>query len=120
MSDSRVKSFLFSNTRMAWTPRGDSALLFSTYAGKSAFFWLLGPAAVHGQLFTLYSHPLAGLSRCGDSSTVSRPFHSVAGSLPSTGFVQSNFGSRFGMKFAWKYAMLPLLSAKIVLFDEFV
>jgi hypothetical protein len=24
------------------------------------------------------------------------------------------------MKFAWKYAMLPELSAKIVLFDEFV
>ena len=38
-------------------------------------------------------------------------FISVAGSAPSTGFVQSNFVSRFGMKFAWKYAMLPSASA---------
>ena len=36
---------------------------------------------------------------------------SVAGSLPSTGFVQSNFGSRFGMKFEWKYAIVPSASA---------
>ena len=37
---------------MAWSPRGFSALR-STYDGKSAFFGLLAPAAVHGQLFVL-------------------------------------------------------------------
>ena len=55
--------------------------------------------ADHGQLFELYSHPLFGFSKCGGSSTDSKPFQSVAGSLPSTGFVQSNFVSRRGMKF---------------------
>ena len=48
------------------------------------------------------SHPLAGLRRFGLSSVDSGAAHSVAGSLPSTGLVQSNFGSRLGMKFEWK------------------
>ena len=68
----------------------------------------------------LYSQPLFGLNTFGASSTEWTPCHSVAGSLPSTGFVQSNFVSRFGMKFEWKYAMLPSESAKTVLLDEFV
>ena len=53
-----------------------------------------GPAADHGQLLLLYSQPLAGLCRFGDSSTDITGFHSVAGSLPSTGFDQSNLVSR--------------------------
>src|SRR5215831_379955 len=104
---------------MACRPRADS-LPLSTYFGKSACFGLLAPAADHGQLFELYSQPLAGLSRCGVSSIESKSPQSVAGSLPSTGRVQSNFGSRLGMKLPWKYAMSPSASAKIVLFDEFV
>ena len=56
----------------------------------------------------------------GDSSTDSTPCHSVRGSLPSTGRVQSKDVSRRGMKLEWKYAMSPLASAKVVLFDEFV
>ena len=83
-------------------------------------FGLFGPAAVHGQLFVLYSQPDFGFSRFGDSSMECASPHSVAGSLPSTGAVQLNFGLRFGMKFAWKYAMLPSASAKMVLFEEFV
>jgi len=57
------------------------------------------------------------LSKLGDSSIERRPFHSVAGSLPSTGCFQSKRGSRLGMKLAWKYAMFPSASAKFVLFD---
>src|SRR5205807_6664603 len=64
--------------------------------------------------------PLAGFSNFGDSSTDNRPCQSVAGSLPSTGLVQSNLGSRRGIKLPWKYAMSPSASAKIVLFEEFV
>src|SRR6476646_5119693 len=56
----------------------------------------------------------------GDSVTDSEPCHSVLGSLPSTGRVQSKDVSRRGMKLEWKYAMSPLASAKVVLFDEFV
>src|SRR5688572_13419139 len=100
-------------------PRGFSVPL-STYAAKSAFRGLFGPAALHGWLLVLYSHPVAGFSTSGDSSTDSTSPHSVDGSLPSTGFDQSKRGSRFGMKFAWKYAMFPSASAKIVLFEEFV
>src|SRR5437762_1709178 len=100
-------------------PRGFS-LFRSTYFGKFACLGLFAPAADHGQLLVLYSHPFGGFSRLGVCSIDRMPFHSVAGSLPSTGFVQSNFVSRFGMKFAWKYAMSPSASAKIVLFDEFV
>jgi len=60
------------------------------------------------------------MSRWGLSSIdISAP-HSVAGSLPSTGRRQSKRVSRLGMKLAWKYAMLPLPSAKIVLFEELV
>jgi hypothetical protein len=71
-------------------------------------------------LFVLYSQPLFGLCTKGLSSTDRSAPHSVAGLLPSTGFDQSNLGSRFGMKFAWKYAMSPSALAKMVLFDEFV
>ena len=42
------------------------------------------------------------------------------GVLPSTGRVQLKDVSRRGMKLEWKYAMLPLASAKMVLLDEFV
>ena len=63
---------------------------------EGEFFGLLGPAAVHGQLFELYSHPLAGFSKCGNSFSSCRPLYSVAGLLPSTGFFQSNAVSRFG------------------------
>src|SRR5689334_22519748 len=90
----------------------------STYFAKSLSFGLFAPAAEYGQLFVLYSQPLAGLCTSGLSSTDSTGPHSVAGSLPSTTFVQSNFGLRVGMKFAWKYAMSPPALAKIVLFDE--
>ena len=38
----------------------------------------------------------------GLSSTECTPCHSVAGVLPSTGLVQSIFGSFLGTKFAWK------------------
>src|SRR5688572_22611216 len=48
------------------------------------------------------------------------PFHSVRGSLPTTGRDQSKLMSRFGTKLAWKYAIFPLASAKIVLFEELV
>ena len=44
----------------------------------------------------------------------------MAGSVPSTGLVQSNFGLRLGMKFEWKNAMLPSASAYRVLLDELV
>ncbi len=54
------------------------------------------PAADHGQLLALYSQPLDGFSRCGVSSTVRSPFHSVAGLLPSTGLVQSKLGIAAG------------------------
>jgi hypothetical protein len=43
-----------------------------------------------------------GFSRVMVSSRACGPCHSVAGSLPSTGRVKSNFGSRLGMKFPWK------------------
>src|SRR2546423_15220394 len=105
MSEETVKSVLFCSTRVAWTPRADSELPVSTYAGKSAFFGLFAPAADQGQLLTLKSHPLGGFSRWGVSSTDIRPRHSVAGSLPSTGRVQSKRVSRVGMKVAWKQAM---------------
>src|SRR3954465_8007660 len=115
-----VKSFLSGRTLSAWRPRGDSSLLNSTYAGKSERFGLYVPAADHGQLLVLYTQPLGGLTTFGDSSTASTPFHSVRGSLPSTGRVQSNDVSRRGMKLEWKYAMSPSASAKVVLFDELV
>src|SRR5206468_5229608 len=74
----------------------------------------------HGQLLVLKTQPLGGFTALGLSSTESTPCHSVRGSLPSTGLVQSNDVSRRGMKFEWKYAMSPSASAKVVLFDEFV
>ena len=40
------------------------------------------------------SQPLLGFSTCGRSASACRPCHSVSGSLPSTGFVQSNFVER--------------------------
>ena len=49
------------------------------------------------------------------SSSECTPCHSVAGLLPSTGLLQSKLVSRFGMKFAWKYAMFPSASAKSVM-----
>src|SRR6478672_6690690 len=90
------------------------------YAGKRSRFGLSSPAAEYGQLLVLKSHPERGLITSGLSSTECSPFHSVAGSLPSTGFVQSKRGSRRGTKLAWKYAMSPSASAKMVLFDELV
>ena len=59
----------------------------------------------------LYNQPLAGLWRFGVSSIDINGPHSVAGSLPSTGLLQSNFGSRFGMKFEWKLPIVPSASA---------
>ncbi len=47
-----MNPFLLSNSRRAWTARGFS-LPLSTYAGKSAFFGLLAPAADHGELLEL-------------------------------------------------------------------
>src|SRR6476620_10863020 len=88
--------------------------------GKSDRFGLDGPAADHGQLLLLKIQPLGGFRSFGVSSTDSTPFHSVRGSLPSTGRVQSNDVSRLGMKLEWKYAMSPSASAKVVLLDEFV
>src|SRR5215471_20278053 len=119
MSESTVKSFLSRKTLIACSPRAVSPPV-STYGGKSSFFGLSGPAADHGELFELYSQPALGFSRCGVSSTERSPCQSVAGLLPSTGFVQSKVVSRRGMKFEWKYAMSPSASAKIVLFDELV
>src|SRR4051794_14766577 len=101
-NDSRVKSFFSPNTRSAWTPRADSNRFVSTYTGNISFFGLLGPAADHGQLLELYSQPLSGFFNCGVSSTACNPCHSVAGSLPSTGLVQSKCVSRLGMKLPWK------------------
>src|SRR5512133_4090505 len=114
-----VKSFRFCSTITACRPRCDS-LPLSTYAGNADCRGLLGPAAAHGQSLALYTQPLAGFSTLGASSNDSRPFHSLAGSLPSTGCFQSNFGSRRGMKFACRYATFPSACAKSVLLDEFV
>src|SRR5262249_10153806 len=108
---SSVKSLLSFSTLMACTPRGDSDVPRSTYTGKFSRLGLSGPAADHGQLFTLYSQPVFGFIRPGVSSIDSRPFHSEAGSLPSTGLLQSYFGSRRGMKLEWKYAIVPSASA---------
>src|SRR5579862_8987430 len=100
MSELTVKSLRPESTRSACSPRGDSSRPNSTYAGNESRLGLLGPAADQGQLLLLYNQPLAGLRRCGLSSTDRRPCQSVAVSLPSTGLVQSNFVERRGMKLA--------------------
>src|SRR5438876_854350 len=70
MSESSVKSFLPSSTRMACRPRAVSPPV-STYGGKSSFFGLDGlaadrpmPRAEHGELF--FGHPFVGFVRHGD------------------------------------------------------
>ncbi|MNC99689.1 hypothetical protein D3C83_180560 [compost metagenome] len=60
------------------------------------------PAAVYGQLFVLKTQPPGGLIVFGLSSKPCTPCHSVAGSLPSTGRLQSKRGLRRGTKLAWK------------------
>src|SRR5581483_7306634 len=99
INESTVKSFFFDRTSIACGPRGFSPLR-SMYFGNASRFGLSGPDAVQGQLFVLYVQPTLGLTTFGDSLNDSRPFHSVAGVLPSTGLPQSYFSSRFGMKFA--------------------
>src|SRR4051812_40045114 len=102
MSEAMVKSFLSSRTLSACRPRGDSSLLISTYAGKLEGLGLNAPAADHGQLLVLKTQPFGGFTALGLSSTDNTPCHSVRGSLPSTGCVQSNDESRRGMKLEWK------------------
>jgi len=75
-----------------------SRLTFGLHiSGVSFRCRLLSPAPFQGESFTLNRYPLFGSSKCGDSSTVIKPFQSVAGSLPSTGLVKSKRMSRSGM-----------------------
>ena len=46
--------------------------------------------------------PRSTLRICGSSSNACKPCHSVRGSEPSTGRVQSKLGSRFGIETAVK------------------
>src|SRR5437879_3346338 len=87
------------------------------YVGYSSRFGLFAPATVNGVELQFCSQPSFGLYTCTVCSTVCKPFHSVALVLPSTGLLQSYFGSRTGIKLPCQYAMFPSASAYTVLLD---
>src|SRR5450432_4566464 len=97
MSVSTEKFLGSEKTFSACRVRADSPPC-STYAGKSCLLNVPVPAADQGASLELYNQPPFGLSRCGVSLMGRLPCQSVAGSLPSTGFVKSNRESRRGMK----------------------
>jgi hypothetical protein len=52
---------------------------------------------VKGVELQFWMRPLAGLCTCTGSFTHRKPYHSLAGVLPSTGWFQSNLGLRLGI-----------------------